>query len=160
MKTCFKCNVEKELSEFYKHPKMPDGHLNKCKECNKKDVTENRLKKIDYYKAFDKKRAMLPHRVKAREEYIKTEAGKIAYTKAHKKYDENNPHKKKAVQAVNNYIRYNPDFKKPCVICGLKAQAHHHDYTKPLDVIWLCSKHHSEEHKRLRLENKDPDKPA
>ena len=35
--------------------------------------------------------------------------------------------------------------KHPCIVCGdgKKVEAHHSDYSKPLDVDWLCSKHHA-----------------
>jgi len=35
MKNCRKCSISKNIDDFYKHPKMPDGHLNICKECKK-----------------------------------------------------------------------------------------------------------------------------
>lgn len=56
IKMCFKCNEKKELQCFYRHPQMPDGYVNKCKECNKKDVRENFAKKREYYNTYDKDR--------------------------------------------------------------------------------------------------------
>jgi hypothetical protein len=39
---------------------------------------------------------------------------------------------------------------EPCKICGaVDVQAHHEDYSKPLDVIWFCRKHHAEHHKKV-----------
>jgi len=39
----------------------------------------------------------------------------------------------------------------PCEVCGSRerVQAHHHDYSKPLDVHWLCQKHHKAHHAAL-----------
>ena len=45
IKKCFKCGRELPLSSFYAHPYMSDGHLNKCKDCAKKDVVQNIAKK-------------------------------------------------------------------------------------------------------------------
>lgn len=36
--------------------------------------------------------------------------------------------------------------KEPCICGETKVDAHHGDYKRPLDVIWLCKKHHSEVH--------------
>ncbi len=42
--------------------------------------------------------------------------------------------------------------REPCTKCGLKAEAHHPDYSKPLDVVWLCKIHHKIEHARINNE--------
>ena len=41
--------------------------------------------------------------------------------------------------------------REPCSRCGApKAQAHHEDYSKPLDVAWLCRKCHKQRHRELK----------
>lgn len=40
--------------------------------------------------------------------------------------------------------------RQPCSVCGtVDAEAHHPDYSKPFDVVWLCPPHHRDEHRRL-----------
>ena len=56
MSVCFKCNSEKPVDEFYKHPQMASSHLGKCKSCTKSDVRSNRKARSEYYLAFDRKR--------------------------------------------------------------------------------------------------------
>jgi len=72
-KKCFKCEVDKPLSEFYKHKMMADGHLNKCKDCARSDVRQNRDKNLDYYREYDKQRANNPNRVLSRLQYTESE---------------------------------------------------------------------------------------
>jgi len=60
-----------------------------------------------------------------------------------------NPEKYFARQAVSTALRNGSLKRQPCVICANdKSQAHHEDYSKPLIVTWLCSKHHSQKHRR------------
>lgn len=45
----------------------------------------------------------------------------------------------------------------PCQVCGSEAEAHHPDYSKPLEVMWLCVPHHGAEHRRMKAaENLEP----
>ena len=36
--------------------------------------------------------------------------------------------------------------RQPCLVCGAEAVAHHQDYSRPLDVVWLCQSHHKQTH--------------
>lgn len=50
--------------------------------------------------------------------------------------------------AISNAIHNGRMTKQPCEVCGAEpAEAHHDDYNKPLEVRWLCDKHHKEWHK-------------
>ena len=46
MKNCFKCNTTKDIDDFYEHPQMGDGHLNKCKDCTKADVSKRTVARL------------------------------------------------------------------------------------------------------------------
>ena len=147
-KACFKCKEIKPITGFYVHPAMGDKRLGKCKECTKADVRKNYQDNIERYRQYDKERAMLPERVAARAEYQATEIGKQKMLAAKRNYLKRNPLKRKTHIAVANAIRDGRLVKQPCEICQeSKAQAHHDDYSKPLDVRWLCTKHHAEWHR-------------
>ena len=136
-KTCFKCNETKPVDDFYKHPAMADGRLGKCKECTKRDSTERRNRKIEEVREYDRQRQNLPHRVAARV---------IHFTQ----WKKDNPEEYKAHTAVHNAVRDGKLIKLPCRVCGSeKVHGHHEDYSKPLDVDWLCAIHHKERHREL-----------
>lgn len=145
-RTCKTCNETKPLMDFYC---SKSGNLmSECKECTKARTKRNRLINLDHYREYEKHRAMLPHRVAARAEYQRTESGKDAIRRSHQRFRERNPIKRSAHIAVGNAIRDGVLVRKPCEVCGAKGQAHHDDYSKPLEVRWLCQTHHSEWHKR------------
>lgn len=146
MKKCFKCGLEKPIDDFYKHPKMADGHLGKCKECNKKDVKDNYLKNIQ------NPEYVIKERKRTRDKFHRLYKGKTNNDPdRNKRYFIKYPEKKIAKQKTQNAIVAGKLIKQPCEICGnTESQAHHDDYSKPLDVRWLCIKHHNEWHIKQR----------
>lgn len=117
-KRCFKCGKVKPLSEFYAHPMMADGHLNKCKDCAKEDTRRHRNEHPE---------RDLETRLKA---CLK------------------NPTHKNANMAVDAALRCGRLEKAGrCQGCGrsgsdTRLSAHHFDYSQPLNVIWLCAACH------------------
>lgn len=149
MKKCFKCSQTLPLSSFYAHPRMSDGTVNKCKECSKKDIRESRSRKAEYYRAYDRARSGKESRRESREKYINDHPEQCRTWKA--EWAQRNREKRAAHSAVGNAIRSGRLQKMPCVLCGVvKSEAHHEDYSRPLDVVWLCSAHHGELHAMKR----------
>lgn len=71
-----------------------------------------------------------------------------AYTAAREHYYRY-PEKSKARYTMSNAIRDGKLERKPCEKCGdPKSHGHHFDYTKPLEVVWLCATHHGEVHRQ------------
>ena len=62
-----------------------------------------------------------------------------------------NKEKHAAHSAVYRALKRGELIKKTCRQCGsVFVESHHEDYSKPLEVIWLCSKHHKMIHKERR----------
>ncbi|EYD75853.1 hypothetical protein Rumeso_02635 [Rubellimicrobium mesophilum DSM 19309] len=62
---------------------------------------------------------------------------------------ERNPLKVWAHKALESGRRRGLIQPQPCSVCGeAKAEAHHDDYSRPLDVTWLCRRHHKQLHAR------------
>ncbi len=161
-KKCFKCGQVKSLNDYYAHPMMGDGHLNKCKECTKKDSTKRRNNNLEECREYDRKRGDLPHRVKARKDYDRKkreenpEEYKRRKYKYTKKYREKNPKKRNANSRLNYHVANGDIKKEKCKVCGdPKVEAHHPDYDYPLSVTWLCDKHHKEEHKKMKQNKRE-----
>jgi len=139
-KTCKRCSEFLPISEFYVHAKMADGHLNFCKKCTKARVTIHREQNLERIRRYDVIRHGNPEAIAQRKKYDKW-------------YNIAKANQKLANQKINNAVRDGRLIKHPCVICNNpKSEAHHHDYTKPLEVIWLCRIHHARlHHKKFSL---------
>jgi len=62
--------------------------------------------------------------------------------------EEKHPKKVRARRMVNSAVQTGKLQRGKCVKCGTEEniEAHHTDYDKPLEVEWICKKHHIEFH--------------
>lgn len=77
------------------------------------------------------------------------EANREKYLESHRVWRANNREKLLAQGKTRRAVKYGRLIKLPCEVCGnVQSEAHHPDYSKPLDVRWLCTLHHKNEHRK------------
>jgi len=139
-KVCLDCGLVKPLSDFYTKPKISTY----CRACHNVRCVRWQHNNPDKHKASE---AAYRERNRAR---------------IRSKYQENQAlHRRRhpdhyyARNQVTIALKTGRLVKGPCVVCGTtkQIQAHHPDYTKPLDVMWLCRLHHKEEHTKTAPSN-------
>lgn len=133
MLICKSCDASKSETEFYDQPNCERGKMQVCKECHKARMRA-RSRTNPKVQAYDRARPNKAARLQRQTEYTK-------------RWRAENPDAYKAHTAVGNAVRDGKLKKLPCEFCGdEKVHAHHKDYSKPLDVIWLCAKCHNRLH--------------
>ena len=120
---CKVCGINKDEGEFYANDST-------CKEDRKARVRANRLRRIEYYRAYDRARGN-----RQDNDYLRH-------------YRASNPLKYRATAAINSAINSGRMKSMPCEVCGTedRIHGHHDDYAYPLNVRWLCAAHHQEWH--------------
>ena len=125
-KACKKCGNFIPLKGFYRSKRTKDGREGDCKECRKQ---------------YDLDRKDEPHRKKMKYESTKRMREKC-------------PEKHRAHQIVKRAVRNGTLVKSPCTCRVEKVLGHHEDYSKPLEVIWMCTECHTKLHVKRKNDGK------
>lgn len=134
VKICSNCTLSKPLEMFSSFKRAPDGKHYWCKECVK-----------SYNKSYKKTARGRAATQRCNAKYEASKKGKETRLKSAIKRRENYPEKTRAQRRAQYKIKT----VEPCEQCGSSGRTvrHHDDYTKPLDIRWLCHPCHYEWHK-------------
>lgn len=147
MKSCRSCGKKKALKSFYTHKAMDDGHLNYCKDCVKARVANHRKEHLETIRAYDRSRADEPQRKAARDARRALRLPKDAAAQA--AWGRRNLHKKRAHCIARRAVLSGKLIPKLCKCGRIDVQAHHDDYSQPLEVVWLCPPCHGARHRKM-----------
>lgn len=138
VKPCIKCGEVKPMTEFYRQRGNKSGVSGRCKACCRSDARANRIARLEYYRQYD------------RDRFANDPGRRSRSMNCAAAYSKRNPDKYHCRNIFSAAVRDGKIVRKPCERCGLaKAEGHHEDYSKPLDVMWLCSGCHGDRHREL-----------
>ena len=155
-RTCGRCGETLPASPefFHKHPAAPDGCASKCKACTRAYGKQRYDANPDPAKEYSRAWLAANPERKAENQRKWRERNPERSAEINREYAAENPEKVRAQHAVNDAIRRNR-LAKPthCEDCNKEARlhGHHSDYTRPLEVNWLCPLCHSARHKKTRI---------
>jgi hypothetical protein len=142
---CCLCKQELPLADFWK--RTARGLSSACKRCAAERWSTN------YRKDIESSRARSRAYAKSDPRSVERQAANVS------KF----PAKKRAHTAVYRAVKRGELVRPPgCSCCGdgNRVEAHHDDYAKPLDVLWLCTSCHRARHAELRAAGMDPEETA
>lgn len=158
VKTCPKCLLSKHESDFGRQRSRKDGLQAWCRKC-RASWTASEAGRRSLVKAQRKYRSTEAGRETRRASSMRgykkcmaTEAGRKMRSATQARHNARHPDRHRARRLLNHAVARENIFRQPCEVCGAKkVEAHHSDYSKPLDVRWLCRMHHREHHRKVAV---------
>lgn len=168
MRTCPKCKLTKDESEFSRDKSKKGGLSVYCKQCRREQkklyVEANHEKVLERQKQYNER-----HKEEIKQYYQMTRPARLAYMREYRKnnmpaildkcreYAEKYPERILAAKAVREAIKQKlikPARKQKCADCGKKAQHLHHESYEPdqwTNVVPLCQSCHKKRHMSSRV---------
>lgn len=168
-KACSKCGVVQPLSEFYRRSDRPSGHASACKSCSNarnREYAQRNAEHIKSVRNIRNARNPGPARLRAAAWRLANPERNADNTKkwksdnperwyeSAKKWALANPEKIKIQRQLQKAVLRGQVLKSTtCQTCGVtdsQIDGHHPDYSKPLEVVWLCRSCHQSLHAHQR----------
>ncbi len=161
-KQCGKCGLVKPVARFHRLAAGVEERRSDCKDCH--NVASNEYGKTEKQKAYKRAYGMKWRQTEAYQSWLasylasdevrerKREILRQHGTKYHNRSRAQDPIPYRARDAINKAVRRGK-LQKPvaCSRChrsGITIHAHHEDYSRPLDVVWVCQRCHLAIHGR------------